>query len=417
MIQNLGNASADLQGLARLAVEATVGVTDLVESVHHAISHPVASRLGFRPVRGRGLKGAIYMAIRGLTRAVGSGVEVALAPFAAHAARGGGPAPDPARKALLAALNGVVGDHLAASGNPLALAMSVQYEGQPLPLDGPDGDEGIVGAIPQPGTRLLLLIHGLCLDGGRWTRESHGQDTDLARELGFTPLHLDYNSGLHVSTNGRALADLLETLVARWPEPVEQLVILAHSMGGLVARSACHQARVSGQAWLGSLRHLIFLGTPHHGSPLERWGHLLECGLAASPYANAFARLGKLRSAGITDLRHGNLLDPDWQGLEPFAQGRDTRQQVPLPEGVACCTMAATTGTHDHALKGALLGDGLVPMDSALGRHPEARRCLAFPEDRIWLGHGMNHMDLLVRPEVYAQIRRWLSQGQAAGGA
>ena len=396
MFRNLRLDASDLRGLTRLAAEATVGVTDLVEAVHHAIRHPVASRAGLRPVRGRGLKGGIYKAIRTLARTVGQGLEAALTPC---------PAASPGCGPLRAALNGVVGDHLASTGNPLALDMSFQYEGQTLILETAD----LAAAIPQPGTRMLLLIHGLCLDDQHWTRESHGQDAALARDLGATLLHLRYNSGLHISTNGRALADRLETLLARWPEPVEHLAILAHSMGGLLARSACHHAQASGQAWLGSLRHLIFLGTPHHGSPLERWGHLLERGLAASPFTSAFTRLGELRSAGITDLRHGNLLDQDWQGHEPSAHDRDTRQPVPLPEGVCCCAIAAMTGAPGGSLKGRWLGDGLVPVDSALGRHREARRRLAFPEDRVWIGRGMNHVDLLARPEVYAQIRRWLT--------
>jgi len=390
------DAASDLRGLARLAVEATVGVTRLVETLHHAVSHPVASRLGSRPIQGRGLKGGIYKAIRTVTRAVGAGLDVALAPFAGL----GGPEATPQRKALLAAINGMVGDHLAASGNPLALGMTLLHEGEPLNLDGP------APAIPEPGTRLLILVHGLCLDGERWTRESRGQDLALARDLGYTLFHLQYNSGLHVSTNGQALSDLLETLLARWPAPVAEVALIAHSMGGLVARSACHQAGAAGRAWLGRLRHLICLGTPHHGAPLERWGHMLELGLEASPFANAFARLGSLRSAGITDLRYGNLLDADWQG--PFPDDGDHRRPVPLPGGVCCCAMAALAGEGKGSLKGRLLGDGLVPVDSALGVHPEGRRRLAFPEDRTWVGQGMSHMDLLARPEVYVQLRRWL---------
>lgn len=392
---------SDLRGLARLAVEAAVGVTDLVETVHHAISHPVAARAGRRPVRGRGLEGGIYKAIRTLTQALGNGVEALLANAPAPMGR---PAASPGSDTLRAALNGVVGDYLAATGNPLALDMSIQFKGHPLVMEAAD----LAATIPKSSTRILLLVHGLCMDDQHWARESHGQDEALARDLGFTLLRLRYNSGLHVSTNGRALADLLEALLARWPCPVEHLAILAHSMGGLLARSACHHAGTSGQAWLGSLRHLIFLGTPHHGSHLERWGHVLELGLAASPFTRTFTRLGNLRSAGITDLRYGNLLDQDWQGQAPFDQDRDTRQPVPLPEGVCCCAIAAMTGKSTGSLKGRLLGDGLVPVDSALGRHPEARRSLAFPEDRAWVGHGMNHLDLLARPEVYGQIRRWL---------
>ena len=121
------------------------------------------------------------------------------------------------------------------------------------------------------------------------------------------PVYLHYNSGRHVSENGREFAALLEQLVAGWPVPVDELVIVGHSMGGLVARSACHHAEAQGQAWLASLTKLVCLGTPHHGAPLERGGRWVDVLLGLSPYVAPFARLGKARSAGITDLRFGNL--------------------------------------------------------------------------------------------------------------
>ncbi len=401
MMKKLRAVSSDLRGLARLAVEATVGITDLVEDVHHAIRHPSNTRKAHRQVGGRGIKGLIYGAIRTLTQTVGSGVEATLSPLAAAQ---GEPVSSPERDALLAALNGVMGDHLAATGNPLAIAMSLYYGGKPLVLE----TANLAAAIPKPGSRLLILVHGLCRNDRQWSQEGQDFGAALARDLGCTPLYLRYNSGLHVSTNGKALADLLDTLLTYWPEPVESLTMLTHSMGGLLARSACHYASEAGQAWLGSLRHLIFLGTPHHGTPLERGGHWLERVLDASPFAKPFARLGKVRSAGITDLRHGNLLDGDWQGQDRFVHGKDTRMHVPLPKGVHCYALAATTGKHTGSWKGRLLGDGLVPVDSALGRHKDPQRCLPFPEDCTWIGHEMNHLDLLARPEVYEQLRRWL---------
>ena len=135
---------------------------------------------------------------------------------------------------------------------------------------------------------------------------------DAARDLGFTPVYLHYNSGLHVSTNGRALAQQLERLVAQWPRPLERLVLLGHSMGGLLARSALYYGTQAGHRWPARLDDLVFLGTPHHGAPLERAGHWVDLVLGATPYAAPFARLGQVRSAGITDLRHGNLMDGDW---------------------------------------------------------------------------------------------------------
>jgi hypothetical protein len=82
---------------------------------------------------------------------------------------------------------------------------------------------------------------------------------------------------------------------------------------------------------------------------------------------------------------------------------------VLLPEGVACYAIAATTGKTAGHLTDKLVGDGIVPLASALGRHTDPRLALNFDEARQWVACGINHLDLLSRPEVYAQIKRWLA--------
>jgi hypothetical protein len=241
-----------------------------------------------------------------------------------------------------------------------------------------------------------------------WTRDGHEHGAALARDLGYTPVHLHYNTGGHVSTNGRALATMLEALVASWPAPVDELAIVAHSMGGLVARSAHHYATVAGHAWTARLRKLVFLGTPHHGAPLERGGHRLHHFVDALPYAAPLARLGRIRSAGITDLRHGNVLDEDWDGTDRFVHGDDRRRPVPLPAGVDCFAIAATTARGARGLRARLVGDGLVPLASALGRHREPRFRLAFPASHRWIARDTGHLELLSRRPVYERIRGWL---------
>jgi hypothetical protein len=177
-------------------------------------------------------------------------------------------------------------------------------------------------------------------------------------------------------------------------------------MGGLVSRSACHAGETAGHGWRRKLRALVCLGSPHHGAALERGGNWIDVLLGVSRHSAPFARLGKIRSAGVTDLRFGNVLDEHWEGRDRFAPGRDTRSALALPDGVACYAVAATTATQPAAR---LPGDGLVSVDSALGRHARAELTLAFPELHQWIGFGMNHLDLLSRPEVYETIRRWLS--------
>ncbi len=394
--------TSDLHALARLATDATLGVTDLVEAVHAGIARPWRRRDAPDAARTRGITGRVYAGIRGLTRGIGGGTAAALARLAPLA---GASEPAPARLTALAALNAVLGDRLASSGNPLALPMRLyRNDGHPLPLR----VSALAAATPPVGRRVLILVHGLGLHDGHWRRGGHDYGALLARTQGYTPLYLRYNTGLHVAANGRALAELLETL-EQSPEPIESLAIVAHSMGGLVARSACHHAERAGYAWRSRLRVLVCLGTPHHGAPLERAGLGAQRLLAALPFAAPFARLARLRSAGITDLRHGNLLQDDAGDADRFADAADRRTPVPLPQDVRCHAIAASVGTRRGGLAARLLGDGLVPLDSALGRHPQRARRLAFPRSRQWVAEGIGHFDLLGNDAVAQRLQRWLA--------
>jgi hypothetical protein len=184
-------------------------------------------------------------------------------------------------------------------------------------------------------------------------------------------------------------------------------VLMGHSMGGLVARSALFhgvQAQRGGPRWPGRVNDLVCLGTPHQGAPLEGAGQWVDAALAATPYAAPLARLGQARSAGINDLKHGDIVSPDIAG-----RGTHRRAQVPLPGGVRCYALAASLGPADGSLKTRVLGDGLVPVASALGQHREADRRLAFDADSQAVVHDTGHLDLLSSPEVYEHLKRWLN--------
>jgi hypothetical protein len=167
--------------------------------------------------------------------------------------------------------------------------------------------------------------------------------------------------------------------------------------------------------WPKLLKNIVFLGTPHHGAPLERAGNWVDVILGSTPYTNPFAKLGQLRSAGITDLRYGHVLDQDWQGHDRFRRKPDSRQHLPLPKGVACFTVAATLAGQRGAMAERLVGDGLVPLNSALGLHDDTRRNLIFPKSLQWVTYRMNHMELLSRPEVSRQIVHWLASENGIG--
>jgi len=380
---------ADLLGATRLAADGTAALADLVEHAHGDL------RRGGRAGRPGRIAGMVYGAVRGSATVVGRLLALA-SPDPGTGRVGGSPA---RRDAILAALNGVLGDHLAATGNPLATPMRLLSDGVQL-------DRATLPRTP----RVLVLVHGLCMGRRQWLRGGHDHGAALAPALGAAPVYLHYNTGLHVSENGRAFAAALQELLDRWPVSVEEITILAHSMGGLVARSACHQATLLGRhAWPRALRRIAFLGTPHHGAALERGGLRLQLLLAELPYVAAFARLGRLRSAGITDLRHGNVLDEDWATSDRFAHGPDGRTPVPLPSGVECHVLAAAIGMHRARGRDALVGDGFVPLASALGEHPDPAFDLGIPAAHRWVGRGMHHFTLLQHPEVAAQLHARLA--------
>lgn len=395
---------SDLRGFSRLARTFAVDLTDVVEHMHATLGAPLG--MAHNSVRGRtgGITGVVYGTIRGMTHGLGLGMETALA--LSERDPGNHDPSTPEREALIAVLNGVWGDHLAEDNNPLAIPMTLRHRGTPLVLEKSSLDQ----VLPHANGRILLLAHGLCMNDLKWLRLGHDHGAELAGDLDYTPLYLHYNSGLHVSTNGRALAALLNRLVEAWPHPIEELVIVAHSMGGLVTRSACHYGAQENAPWLAHLRKVVCLGTPHHGSPVEKGGNWLDAGMGSLPLTAPFQRLGQRRSAGITDLRYGSIVDEDWHGADRFEPLPDSRLPVPLTEGVTWYAMAATTATPKGSLKASLLGDGLVSVESALGRHKDPARMLHFAPERQWVGYEMNHTDLLWKPAAYSQLVRWVGE-------
>ncbi len=392
----------DLRGAAKLVVDATNGVTSVVEAMHQTIASGPAVLGKPLELPSRAVTGLVYGGIRGVTKLAGQGIDLVLAELAPLLdALPGQSASSPERDAVVAAVNGVVGDTLEKTGNPLAIPMQIRSGRVALELD----RESLCAALPAVTSKLLLLVHGSAMSD-QWARKGHEHGAALARDLGFSPVYLHYNSGRHVSTNGRELAALLEQLVAAWPVPVQTFAVVGHSMGGLVARSACHYAELAGHSWRAALEKLVCIGTPHHGAPLERGGNLFEVLLGASRYSAPLATLGKLRSAGVTDLRFGSTLDEEWQGRDRFAPGADPRAELLLPAGVLCYAMAGTTTAQPG---GALLGDGLVPVGSALGHHDKGALDLGFPEAHQHVVYGAGHLDLLGKA-AYPRLREWLAE-------
>lgn len=398
--------ASDLRAAAQLATQATQAVVSIAEGVHQSVWRTLGAPGGASPGQARGLTGLIYQSIHGVSRLVGQGVAVALTKLEPllQPLQGQGEE-SPERAAVVAALNGVMGDRLQASANPLATPMTLRLGGQVLDWCAPLPATQVTGKV-------LIVIHGLCMNELQWTSQRAGQPVNhadtLSAALGYTPVYVRYNSGLHVSENGHLLDHQLGDLLAHWPVPVTELSVLVHSMGGLVIRSALHVASQAGQAWPRVMKNIVFLGTPHHGSPLERAGNWIDVILGSTPYTRPFAKLGQLRSAGVTDLRYGHVLDADWQGHDRFRRKPDSRTPVPLPPDVNCYAVAATLAAKRSPVADRLTGDGLVPLHSALGEHDEAQACLHFAPERQLIVYRTGHLALLRSALVERQLLDWL---------
>lgn len=414
---------SDIQGLAQLATQGVLGVTGVAEAVQGGVYKSVAAPFGLlgsrfvdatpgaTGVKPQGITGFVYGSVKAVTRLAGGAADMLLAGAKPLV---GEQASSPQREAMLSAINGVLGDQLVETANPLAITMSLRHEGKTLALD----RAGITFALPNAGRKILVLVHGLCMNDLQWTsgdashRYNHGDE--LAKALGYTPVYLHYNTGRHVSSNGKQFAGLLEQLVEAWPQPVDEITLLTHSMGGLVSRSACHhaehQADQGGMAWRSKLKNIIFMGTPHHGAPLERVGNWVDVLLGSNFITKPFAKIGQVRSSGITDLRYGDVIGSHWADADRFEMAPDQREPLPLPAGVECFTVAATTSAKAGDLQDQLLGDGLVPVASALGEHDQTHHALGFKPENQWVATSTNHMDLLKKPEVTTRLLGWLGK-------
>ncbi|QFI38395.1 hypothetical protein FR932_11295 [Moritella marina ATCC 15381] len=387
----------DIRGVNQLAVDAVTGLTDIVEALHYTILS-----LGLNdkdtPTKTRGVTGFVYRNIRSITAFVGDKVDLSLSQFGSAL---GQHESSLKREVAISMLNGVLGDYLLERQNPLAVIMQLRRDGVALT------DVALRNLIEKSDGKILLMVHGLCMNDLQWQVDEHDHGIELARDLGYEPIYLHYNTGRHISENGRDLAALLEYLMTISPQPLT-LSILAHSMGGLVSRSAFHYGEKAGHTWLQQVHKMVFLGTPHHGAALEKGGNMIDILLGSNPFSLPFAKLGQIRSAGITDLRYGSIIDEHWQGKDRFSYNADDRGSLALPNGVHCYTVAAVKSKQSTVVGDGLIGDGLVNVDSALGRHNDDLLHLTFPEQHQWVGRDMNHMDLLYHPDVYSKIRHWL---------
>jgi hypothetical protein len=404
-------ASSHQSGEVAASVEAVTDVLGHLTVTTHQVHRAIARRGlgGVLPMPVRSAQDAVTALVYGIVRA---GIAVAgraatLTVESLERTRTSQPwTGTPRGRRLAGILNGAVGDRLADRYPPLASRMRIRVDGADLEPD----RAALARHYPAAATSVVVFVHGVIETDEWWNGPARaragnptaiGEDfgTRLTRDLACSTVQVRYNSGRHVSDNGADLADLLDELVTAWPRPVRRLALVGHSMGGLVARSALHQAFELGRAWPHQTRHLVCLGTPHTGAPLERGANALAWGLRQFDESAPVAALLAARSAGIKDMRHGSLHQQDWHGADPDALHRNTAPHpYQPPAGVRHSNLAATLSGNPGRL-GHWIGDLLVPTRSALAPTPPARTHL--------IG-GLRHGDLLTHDAVYAQLLSWL---------
>ncbi|MGV9675495.1 esterase/lipase family protein [Nocardia sp. NPDC003482] len=394
----------EIRALARLAGDELAGAVDGIAAVHRALSDHVfaAVRLGIgpaaRPVQ------AVHDTITDAVYRIVSDSAASAGMLAEQAAPRTG-IPTPSRtvygSGLLAAVQGLIGDTLAQQRPILAELMAFRLDGEPV------APEQLGERVAEPSGRVVIFLHGLVETEHAWRlggRPTYAER--LEADLGYTCVQVRYNSGLHISENARQLNDLLQRLVEHWPVEIEQLSLVGHSMGGLIARGACFAATQEGRSWVGRVRQVVCLGSPHLGAPLEQVVHYLSAALVRVPETRPFGRLLRRRSAGIRDLRYGSLVDEDWDGVDADALRRRAIREVPLLEGADHYFVTATVTRSPRHPLGRVIGDGLVLAASGSGRN-RARR-IGFDDDNGLHLPGANHFTLLNHEAVYAALSRWL---------
>jgi pimeloyl-ACP methyl ester carboxylesterase len=397
----------EVTALGELAGDAAAGLASQIREMHRGIAERVWGAVGVGAAPARLAHDEIadraYDAARtvagALVRSGARAISLARPEDAAsidQSVRG---------RLVVGALNGAFGDAMHAHHNELALTMTLRRGGR----DVAPTRAGLSEAFPDATSKLAIFTHGLCETDDAWKLGADRHvpyGARLQAELGYTPLYIRYNTGRHVSENGRELARLLADVVSAWPASVEEIALIGHSMGGLVSRSACHYA--VDDAWPSKVRHMFTLGTPHRGAPLEQAATAAAAAFARLPETRGLAKAINARSSGIKDLGRGYLVDEDWCDQDPEAFIQQQGSEIPFLTCANHYFVCATVSREADAPAGRIIGDLLVLRASAWAHEGRGQR-MRFPIEHYHHVGGANHFDLLNHPAIYEQICKWVA--------
>ena len=409
--------SEEIRASGQLATRTLADTVSHVEQVHRAVTGRAFALTAPVSLPARVIHDVIATGVYTLIRETGLAAGLAASQVVGAAAGSASPAGStPQSNLALAVLNATLGDELADQGSPLAIPMAVRC----VRSDVVPRRESLEVAFPEATSKVAVFLHGLGETEESWRlhADRHGLDTEstygsrLAEDFGYTPVYLRYNSGLHISENGQHLTSLLDDVVAAWPTPVTELILVGHSMGGLVSRSVCHYADQGNHSWVSKLRHVFYLGTPHLGAGLEQWVSRLSGVFGKLDESRPLASILDRRSAGIKDLNAGYLLDDHWRNDGPGSKREPN--EVPLIPWANHYAISATVTTSRGNPLGRLVGDFLVQPDSAHGRSRDGRH-IPFPVAHTRHFGGLHHFNLLNDPSVYEALHEWLGPTSGAG--
>ena len=409
--------SEEIRASGRLATRTLLDTVSHVEQAHRAVAARMFAFTAPASLPPRIIHDIIATGVYTLIRGTSLAAGTAASELAGAAAGSLPPTGSTSRSNLaLAVLNAILGDELAEQRSPLAITMAVRGARADVVLR----RESLEVAFPEATSKIAVFLHGLGENEESWRlhADRHSLDTEstygsrLAEDFDYTPVYLRYNTGLHISENGRALTSLLDDVMAAWPTRVTELILVGHSMGGLVSRSACHYAHQGNHSWVSKLRHVFYLGTPHLGAGLEQWVSRLSGVFAMLDESRPLASILDRRSAGIKDLNAGYLLDDDWRNDGPGSKREPN--DVPLIPWANHYAVSATVTTSPNNPLGRLVGDFLVQPDSARGRSRDGGY-IPFPVEHTRHFGGLHHFNLLNHPSVYEALREWLDPTSVAG--